>query len=770
MTRMDGVSVIIPCYNPKPYLLESVASARAQTIAPVEILLVDDGTDDAVAREIVSRAADQVDHCITQPNRGLAAARNAGFCAASYSLVVPLDADDLLEPDYVVTCLEALKASPDAAFAYTDYRVFGLSRYIERLPDYNLYHLINRNILTYAAVIRKSDWEQVGRYDETLTRGYEDWEFWLRLGLRGRFGVHCREVKFAYRKHGPSLFDTARAHHDEIVSYIRSKHPELCDYDARAAIKALWAPAVCIVGSAKQAVGQTIRDCTADAAGDFSAAAFLIPAASLDSHSAEFAALAVWSGKGRTTLPDGSLAYSPNDRPERQSRPRTHTPPPVFQSLHRHFANAELLSWEAWLRHPLRSLTRLIPLRVKEAVNRSSGRDVFDLSFYLRFQPTAIAQTKCIIEPLVYMPHRATRRRIGLVTPHLGPGGAEAVLLDVAAGLGRTDNELFLLTMQSQDDRWLERWRERVDHIYDLEHLVGFDHAPAALLSVAVNWQFDAILIQNALGAYSVAPHLKERIPNLRLFDLIHAATDEWDIALATKALATAFTRRIVVSETLRNRLVAAGLPSETIQVIRNGVDPRKFAKLEDERPPDGIHRILFAGRLDPVKRPLLLVDIAGELAGKQRLSDFRIVVAGDGPLSGALLREASRRGLSQFFEFRGHLPAIAAELNACDLLVLPSSIEGLPLVVLETFASARPVVASAVGALAEVVTDATGVLIPMGKGEVQAFAAAIAMLLKNPELRRKLGENGRRLVETSYTCDAAQEGYRALLTGNGAI
>ena len=49
-----------------------------------------------------------------------------------------------------------------------------------------------------------------------MTRGYEDWEFWLNLGVRGRYGRHVHRVLFAYRKHGPSLLDTARAHHDDI--------------------------------------------------------------------------------------------------------------------------------------------------------------------------------------------------------------------------------------------------------------------------------------------------------------------------------------------------------------------------------------------------------------------------------------------------------------------------------------------------------------------------------------------------------------------------
>ena len=64
-------------------------------------------------------------------------------------------ADDRLEPEYAAACGAAIEAHPDAAFAYTDYRVFGRENYVERLADYNLYGMLDRNTLTYAALIRK---------------------------------------------------------------------------------------------------------------------------------------------------------------------------------------------------------------------------------------------------------------------------------------------------------------------------------------------------------------------------------------------------------------------------------------------------------------------------------------------------------------------------------------------------------------------------------------------------------------------------------------
>ena len=294
---MDLVSIVVPCFNPSAWLLDAVTSACAQTYSRVEIVLVNDGTERDECRAHIEKASHKVSVYLEQPNRGLPAARNTGFRAAHGRYVLPLDADDLLEPAYVAECVAAIKSAPEAAFVYTDRLVFGSHSYINRLPDYNLYTLLNHNFLTYAALIRKEDWEQAGGYDESMRLGYEDWEFWLRLGSRGRFGRHLPMPLFRYRRHGPSLYEVAVSHHQELVGYIRSQHSELYEYGARARVKARWSPAVCLVGACTRG-SQTIQDIQvigtggSDALPERSKApAFLLAGSELDSHSAEVAAL-----------------------------------------------------------------------------------------------------------------------------------------------------------------------------------------------------------------------------------------------------------------------------------------------------------------------------------------------------------------------------------------------------------------------------------------------------------------------------------------------
>ena len=91
-----------------------------------------------------------------------------------------------------------------------------------------------------------------------------------------------------------------------------------------------------------------------------------------------------------------------------------------FEVLQRHFVNAGLWSIGAWLRHPLRSAGRRIPLGVKERLNSATGRQLFDLRFYLQFQPRAVLLAGSVVEPLRYMPKPPARRRAAFITSSLG--------------------------------------------------------------------------------------------------------------------------------------------------------------------------------------------------------------------------------------------------------------------------------------------------------------------------------------------------------------
>ena len=640
---MDLVSIIIPCYNPTEYLLKALNSARSQDYPEIEIVLVNDGSTLPASLDVLRSAATKADRYLEQSNLGPAAARNVGIREARGRFIVPLDDDDLLEPAFVSECIGSSYDNPDAGFVYPDYRVFGSTNYPERLSDYNLYRLLDMNTLIYAALIRKDDWELAGGYDEQLQKGYEDWDFWLRLGEKGRFGHHIRKFLFQYRKHGRTRQEIAQEHHAELISHIQAHHPNLYQYHSRARIKAIWEPSAVVVSSGV-VPEQTIEDLQLLTESEFDTLAkcrapvLLFPSIrEIDSHAAEFGALAIWGGRDRFELGDGSLAISLEaydgivPREHAADLPQTPTSsgqcerewPGPMRQLRRHLVNANLLSGSAWAKHPFRSLLRLVPLRIKERVNRWCGKPVFDLRFYLRFRPDSLLLCNSVAQPLRYMPKVSDRRRIALVTPHLGPGGAEGVLLEIAGSLDRSSVEISVIATQSRDSRWISRWSATVDHTYDLEALVSEERLVAALYSVITNWRFDAVLIQNTMIAYIVIRELSKALPHVRLMDLIHSIEPEWDIVASTLPAARYLQTRVVISEAARRHLQAAGVAEKKIRLIRNGIDLNVYTPSVVGRSHTPA-RIVFAGRLDPVKRPLLLVDIARALPnGAIRISGF---------------------------------------------------------------------------------------------------------------------------------------------------
>jgi glycosyltransferase involved in cell wall biosynthesis len=214
--------------------------------------------------------------------------------------------------------------------------------------------------------------------------------------------------------------------------------------------------------------------------------------------------------------------------------------------------------------------------------------------------------------------------------------------------------------------------------------------------------------------------------------------------------------RFIAPSEHVRERLESdLGLPSRKIEVVYNAInttaarlraDPGLRLELNG-----GAHGplVLVPARLDPQKGHRHLIQAAVEVPGATFL------LAGDGSERKVLNELAQSLGLGDrvvFLGYRGDIPALLA---ACDLVVLPSLYEGLPLSLLEAMAAGKPVIASRIGGVDELVAnDENGLLVE--PGDPHALAEAIRALLADPERRRRLARAGSEVVERRFSLAAA--------------
>jgi glycosyltransferase involved in cell wall biosynthesis len=205
------VSVVIPTFNYAHFVGEAVRSVLSQTYAPVEIIVVDDGSTDNT-RETIAHFGERVRY-VYQENRGLPGARNAGIREARGEFVAFLDSDDFWTSDAKLALQMAVFAErPALALVHCAANIW-LTETDELLPENlcsgkaqgNCYeHLFRVNELNSSTVVaRKSCLEAVGGFDESF-RSCEDWDLWLRLARRYEFG-HVPQHLVTYRIHGRSM-------------------------------------------------------------------------------------------------------------------------------------------------------------------------------------------------------------------------------------------------------------------------------------------------------------------------------------------------------------------------------------------------------------------------------------------------------------------------------------------------------------------------------------------------------------------------------------
>lgn len=173
-----------------------------------------------------------------------------------------------------------------------------------------------------------------------------------------------------------------------------------------------------------------------------------------------------------------------------------------------------------------------------------------------------------------------------------------------------------------------------------------------------------------------------------------------------------------VVSSALKEKAITLGISEQKLRVIPNGVDLDLFAPMDQASCrgqlglPLDARIILFVGALDPVKGLKYLLEAIAQIYNSHK--DLLVAIVGDGPLRQALTQKTQELGLMNKVTFYGAMPhdKIPLWMNACDLFCLPSLREGWPCVLMEVLACGKPVVASRVGGVPEIVTEKNGYMI----------------------------------------------------------
>ncbi len=368
---------------------------------------------------------------------------------------------------------------------------------------------------------------------------------------------------------------------------------------------------------------------------------------------------------------------------------------------------------------------------------------------------------------------------IAFCITQLEPGGAERALVELVERLDRRQFEPVVYCLGPRPVGNPTSLADRLEQAGASVHCLGarrLVQAPWILRRLARRMAADApeivqtfLFHANVLGALAArrsgVPHV---VSGIRVAEHRY----RWHLALARWSDRWV-ERHVCVSQAVQDFSRARGrLPQQKLIVIPNGVDVARFAAA---RPCDlaafGVeagHRVItHVGRLDEQKGATELVRLMPQVL--QKFDEHDLLLVGAGPQRASLERLTRELGLDRRVHFAGFRDDVPEILAASDLLVLASQWEGMPNVVLEAMAAGKPVVASGVEGVAELLGASAAQIAPAGNPQV--FAEKVTAILQNPALAAQLGSQNRRRAEQLFSLEAMaaayQQLYRSLLDAN---
>lgn len=226
------VSVVIPCYNDADFVVEAVNSAINQSYKNTEIIIVDDGSDEKT-KSVLNGLKPKIKHLITQENSGQSSARNRGIDLALGEYILVLDSDDYFKPEF---CEEAL------AFMNLDVEIKIVSCWFNRIQNAevidvfkpcggDIINFLKFNQAPGSVMFRRADWKRVNGYDESMKKGFEDWDFYIRLIQDGGKAHIIPKVLFNYRIRPNSTTSKANRMKYDLLRGLYIKHKTLyCEH------------------------------------------------------------------------------------------------------------------------------------------------------------------------------------------------------------------------------------------------------------------------------------------------------------------------------------------------------------------------------------------------------------------------------------------------------------------------------------------------------------------------------------------------------------
>jgi glycosyltransferase involved in cell wall biosynthesis len=363
-------------------------------------------------------------------------------------------------------------------------------------------------------------------------------------------------------------------------------------------------------------------------------------------------------------------------------------------------------------------------------------------------------------------PLEDSRPSLLLALPFVTIGGAEKLfraIVHAAVARGERVVVVTSLTLPETVPNDTRSFEQISSHVYPLSSLFSTDAVRQQFLLYLIRrYSVKTMMLAGCELAYHALPTIRAEFPGLAIVDQLF--NDSVHIA-NNRLYSQVIDATIVPSRGLAEKLIKNyGADSSTVHVIPHGVELPDEAPQQDEARLPGLDEgklvVGFFGRLSEEKGPDLFIEIVRLLRDH---SEMQFVMTGAGPEREKVLALIQKYRLEERIYAPGFLDDVVPVMRATHIVVLPSRIDGMPLAVLEAQSLGKPVVASKVWSLCEMVEhEKSGFL--CDADDLAAFCRYITLLADDPLLRQKMGAEGRERIRKKYSADTMLESYEFVL------
>lgn len=362
--------------------------------------------------------------------------------------------------------------------------------------------------------------------------------------------------------------------------------------------------------------------------------------------------------------------------------------------------------------------------------------------------------------------------RIAFAVPNLNFGGAARELLELVRHLDKSRYDIHVVALIPQAHHLLDRFQEAGVSIHLCRHRSKDPLGIVWFADLIRKYRID--LVHSFLpraDVHACMAGLLAGFKNVICSEIGLRRSFFPKYKFRYRLLDRLFTFRTAAriqanSRYSRQILRQKGCPEGKIWIVHNGIQlPLRCVRKRVGTPLERRRRERTVGmvsRLHPVKAPEIFADSAAEILKQHPDPPVRFILVGDGPLRDALETRIRQHGIPESFLMAGYQPHPEAWISGFDIGVLSSLSDTCPLSVMEYMAYGKPVVATAVGGVPELVEDGvTGLLVE--PGNPQRLAEAILRLLKEPAEARQMGQRGYDRLRREFSMDVIVERMESL-------